>query len=63
EHKWKEINNMRGAYFTVLVTLNIFVAYFFSTDIWMYFTLIRLLGIIFVFLIILYIYLSKHIKS
>ena len=62
QHKWKEINNMWGAYFTVLGTLNLFVAYFFSTDIWMDFKLFGLLGITFVFLIIQSIYLSKHIK-
>ncbi|WP_239407739.1 septation protein IspZ, partial [Francisella tularensis] len=43
-------------------TLNLFVAYFFSTDIWMDFKLFGLLGITFVFLIIQSIYLSKHIK-
>ncbi|MBD5784496.1 inner membrane-spanning protein YciB, partial [Francisella tularensis] len=62
EHKWKEINNMWGAYLTVLGTLNLFVAYFFSTDIWMDFKLFGLLGITFVFLIIQSMYLAKHIK-
>ncbi|MDE4953328.1 septation protein IspZ, partial [Francisella tularensis subsp. holarctica] len=57
-----EINNMWGAYFTVLGTLNLFVSYFFSTDIWMDFNLFGLLGITFVFLIIQSLYLSKHIK-
>jgi len=61
-YKWREINNMWGAYFTVLGTLNLFVAYFFSTNIWMNFKLFGLLGITFIFLIIQSIYLSKHIK-
>ncbi|QIW09580.1 septation protein A [Francisella sp. LA112445] len=63
KHKWKELNNMWGAYFTVLGTLNLFVAYFFSTNVWMNFKLFGLLGITFVFLIIQSIYLSKHIKK
>ena len=61
-HKWKIINNMWGAYFTVLGTINLFVAYFFSTDIWMDFKLFGLLGITFAFLIVQTIYLSKHMK-
>lgn len=61
--KWREINNMWGAYFTVLGTINLFVAYFFSTDIWMNFKLFGLIGITFAFLIIQSIYLSKHIKK
>lgn len=62
KHQWKEINNMWGAYFTILGTLNLFVAYFFSTNVWMNFKLFGLLGITFIFLIVQSIYLSKHMK-
>lgn len=63
EHKWKIINNMWGAYFVCLGTLNLFIAMFFSTNTWMNFKMFGLLGLTFVFLIIQTLYLSKYMKN
>ncbi|AJC49474.1 septation protein IspZ [Allofrancisella guangzhouensis] len=62
-HKWKVINNMWGAYFVILGTINLFVAYFFSTNIWMNFKLFGLLGITFAFMTVQSLYLSKNMKK
>lgn len=63
-HKqWKLINNMWGAYFIALGSLNLFVAYFFSTNIWMNFKLFGIMGITIAFMIIQTIYLSKYMKN
>ncbi|KEI35300.1 septation protein A [Allofrancisella frigidaquae] len=62
-HKWKVINNMWGAYFVILGTINLFVAYFFSTNIWMNFKLFGLLGITFIFMVIQSLYLSRNMKK
>ncbi|AXA33234.1 septation protein A [Francisella adeliensis] len=63
DHKWKIINNMWGAYFVCLGTLNLFIAMFFSTNTWMNFKMFGLLGLTFAFLILQTVYLSKHMKN
>ena len=62
-HQWRILNSMWGVYFVILGTLNLFVAYFFSIDVWMNFKLFGMLGITVAFLILQTIYLSKHMKK
>ena len=62
-NQWKLLNNVWGAYFVVLGTLNLFVAYFFSTNVWMNFKLFGIMGITIAFMVIQTIYLSKHMKN
>ena len=61
--KWKVINNMWGIYFIILGTINILIAYFFSTNVWMNFKLFGMFGITLLFLVLQSVYLSKHIKK
>ena len=61
--KWKILNNVWGIYFIVLGFVNIAVAYYFSTEVWMNFKLFGIIGLTFIFLIAQSIYLSKHIKK
>lgn len=63
-HKqWKMLNNVWGAYFVMLGTINLFVAYFFSTNTWMNFKLFGMIGLTIAFMVIQMIYLSKHMKD
>jgi intracellular septation protein len=62
-NQWRILNSMWGGYFVILGTLNLFVAYFFSIDVWMNFKLFGMLGITIAFLILQTICLSKHIKK
>ena len=62
-NQWKMLNNVWGAYFVVLGTLNLFVAYFFSTNVWMNFKLFGVMGITIAFLVLQTVYLSKHMKK
>ena len=62
-NQWKMLNNVWGAYFVVLGTLNLFVAYFFSTNVWMNFKLFGVMGITIAFMVLQTVYLSKHMKK
>ena len=57
---WKNLNNAWGIFFILLGTLNLFVAYYFSTDTWVNFKLFGMLGISIIFVIGQGIFLSKH---
>ncbi|APC96847.1 septation protein A [Francisella frigiditurris] len=61
--KWKSLNNMWGVYFLILGTINMFVAYFCSTNTWMNFKLFGIIGLTIIFMVIQVAYLSKHIKK
>jgi intracellular septation protein len=61
--KWKILNNVWGVYFIILGFINIAVAYYFSTEVWMNFKLFGIIGLTFIFLIAQSVYLSKHIKK
>ena len=59
---WKRLNNIWGVFFLILGAINLFVAYTFSTDIWVDFKLFGMLGITLVFVIAQGVFLSKHIE-
>ncbi|MFZ9035503.1 MAG: septation protein A [Francisellaceae bacterium] len=59
---WRRLNNIWGLFFLFLGTLNLIVAYSFSTDFWVNFKLFGLLGITLLFVILQGIYLAKHIE-
>ena len=60
---WKFLNNLWGIFFIFLGTLNIIIAIFCSTDIWVNFKVFGILGLTFLFVIVQSIYISKHIKK
>ncbi len=59
---WKRLNNIWGVFFLILGAINLFVAYTFSTDIWVDFKLFGMLGLTLVFVIAQGVFLSKHIE-
>lgn len=61
-HAWKKMSFSWIAFFTLTGALNIFVAYHFSTEIWVNFKLFGLLGLMILFVIGQSIFLSRHIK-
>ncbi|WP_116963516.1 septation protein A [Fastidiosibacter lacustris] len=61
EKIWKRLNNIWGIFFLFLGTVNLFVAYTFSTDIWVDFKLFGMLGITLIFVIGQGIFLAKHV--
>lgn len=58
---WRCLNNIWGVFFLALGAINLFVAYTFSTDIWVNFKLFGMLGITLVFVIGQGVFLAKHI--
>jgi intracellular septation protein len=60
---WTKLNLFWVVYFLVIGSLNIYVAYQFSTDVWVNFKLFGVLGLTIIFVIIQGIYLAKHIKN
>lgn len=59
---WKRLNLIWAIFFLLLGTINIFVAYQFSTAIWVDFKVFGMLGLTLVFIIIQSVYLYRHIK-
>lgn len=57
---WKNLNYMWIAFFIVIGTINIIVAYNFDTDTWVHFKVFGMLGIALFFGIIQTLYLRKH---
>lgn len=62
-HIWDRLNLMWGVFFAAVGCLNLFVAYRFSTDIWVNFKLFGILGCMIVFIIIQGIMLAPYIKE
>ncbi|WP_438467200.1 septation protein A [Marinomonas sp. PE14-40] len=60
---WRTLNLAWVGFFLVSGTLNLYVAFQFSEEIWVNFKLFGLLGLTFVFVIIQGIYLSSHIQN
>ena len=59
---WTHLNNIWGVFFLILGAINLFVAYKFSTNIWVDFKLFGMLGITVVFVIGQAIFLVHHIN-
>lgn len=60
---WKKLNLSWVIFFLVMGALNIFVAYHFSTDIWVDFKLFGSLGLTVVFVLIQAVYMTRHVKT
>ncbi len=63
ENIWERLNLMWGIFFAVVGCLNLFVAYRFSTDIWVNFKLFGILGCMIVFIVIQGVMLAPYIKD
>ena len=57
---WNRLNFAWSGYFLVMGALNLYVAYFFNTDIWVNFKLFGGAGFMLVFVFLQAMYLSKH---
>lgn len=60
---WKRLNNIWGLFFAFLGTVNLIVAYSFSTDFWVDFKLFGILGITVIFALCQGLFLAKHIDD
>ena len=60
---WQRLNLSWIAFFGLTGAINLYVAYNFSTNIWVNFKLFGILGLTIVFVIIQAIYLTKHLKD
>lgn len=60
---WQRLNLSWVVFFLISGALNIFVAYQFSTDVWVNFKLFGLFGLTFIFAIGQAVYLRKHIEQ
>jgi intracellular septation protein len=63
EPVWERLNQMWMLYFLVMGALNIWVAYSWSTDIWVNFKLFGTLGLTLVFVLLQGVYLSRFLKD
>ncbi len=63
EAVWNRLNQMWILYFLVMGALNIWVAYSWSTDIWVNFKLFGTLGMTLVFVLLQGVYLSRYLKE
>jgi intracellular septation protein len=60
---WKRLNLAWSIYFAVLGLVNLYVAYYFSTDVWVNFKLFGGVGLTLVFVVIQAVYLTRHIHT
>lgn len=60
---WEKLNWSWTGFFAVVGGINLFVAYNYSTNIWVNFKLFGLMGLIFLFAVVQSLFLSKYIKS
>ena len=63
EPVWERVNQMWILYFLVMGALNIWVAYSWSTDIWVNFKLFGTLGMTLLFVLLQGVYLSRFLKD
>ena len=63
EPVWERLNQMWVLYFAVMGALNLWVAYSWSTDIWVNFKLFGTMGMTIVFVLLQGIYLSRFMKD
>lgn len=57
---WGKLNLAWTGFFTVMGLLNLYVAYMFSTDVWVNFKLFGSMGLMFVFVVAQSLWLSRH---
>lgn len=60
ERTWIVLNRAWVLFFFALGVINLYVAYFFATDVWVNFKLFGLMGLTFVFVIAQAVYLTQH---
>jgi intracellular septation protein len=60
---WARLNHAWAAFFAVLGVINLYVAFHFSTDLWVKFKLFGTTGLIFVFVVLQSMALSKYIDE
>jgi intracellular septation protein len=63
ETVWERVNQMWIVYFLVMGALNLWVAYSWSTDIWVNFKLFGTLGMTLLFVVLQGVYLSRFLKD
>ena len=63
ERVWHNLNLSWAGFFIAIGVLNLFVAYRFSTDTWVNFKLFGITGLLFVFVLLQGLFLSKHIHD
>jgi intracellular septation protein len=63
EAAWKKVNLSWGIFFLILGGINLFVAYRFSTEVWVNFKLFGIMGLIFVFAILQSLFLAPAAKG
>ena len=60
---WNRLNTGWALFFILIGTINIIVAHYFSTNVWVNFKVFGLLGLTIIFIILQTIYLVKHVKQ
>lgn len=60
---WRRLNSAWGIFFIVMGFLNVYVAYYYSTDFWVNFKLFGCIGITLVFVCLQALYLSRHLHD
>lgn len=60
---WHTLNLAWAGFFAVLGVINLLVAHFFSTDVWVDFKMFGTLGLMIVFIVLQSLYLSRHIQE
>jgi len=63
EEVWDKLNYSWAGFFALVAAINIYVAYSFPTDVWVNFKLFGIMGLMFVFVIIQGIMLSRHMED
>jgi intracellular septation protein len=63
ESSWKKVNLSWSIFFIILGCINLFIAYNFSTDIWVNFKLFGIMGIIMVFAVVQSFFLRSAVKT
>ena len=58
---WRRLNISWSIFFSLLGSANLFVVYYFSTDIWVNFKLFGILGLTLIFTVLQGLYMSRHV--
>lgn len=62
-HIWSRLNMAWAVFFTILGLINIYVAYNYSTEVWVNFKLYGILGLLFAFSFLQALYLARYISE
>lgn len=60
---WKRLNVIWAGFFGLMGLINIYIAYHFSTKVWVYFKVFGTLGLTLVFIFLQALYLAKHVED